>query len=64
MRHAAWAVWAQSFAETVGAEVQWLDPAKVTAVGLYCKSGRDRSVGCAVIAANWFRQWWPDQFWV
>ena len=62
MQNSAWGMWARDFAERLGADMQWLDPAKVTVIALYCKSGRDRSVGCSVIAANWLRQWWPDPF--
>ena len=60
MRHDAWAGWARNFADGVGRELLWLDPAKATALVVYCKSGRDRSVGCAAIVACWLRRGRPD----
>ena len=56
MRHSHWPIFARNFAEALASEQQWLDPAKVTTLALYCKSGRDRSVGCAAIIACWFRR--------
>ena len=56
MRHSKFKAWATDFATEVRQELQWLDPAKITALVFYCKSGRDRSVGCATIAENLFRR--------
>ena len=40
--------------------LEWVDPRKVMPIVVYCKSGRDRSVGCAAILACWFRRGRPD----
>ena len=56
LQHRAWPAWFAALSKAVDRAGQTARADLALPIVLYCKSGRDRSVGASVIVENWLRR--------